>query len=270
MNVVSKLELPDVETEGTGASFALKVSSDLLYENAHEVVEEVYSLLTSEPKKIVLDLADVGMIDSSGLKALLQSQRLCEKAGAEFELRCVSACVARVIRLSGFQGVFSLQDSRIPWPSRPISELNTELAGWRTFERVVSSDPAMISVLREQISEAAVEAGARDETLCDILIAVGEALTNAYKHGSPKKRTNTIQMRCTTTPKAVVVEIRDQGMPFDPDAVGVPNPKRPRDHGMGIYLMRQTMDSVEFACNCPGNSVRMIKWLQPRPEPEAS
>jgi hypothetical protein len=34
-----------------------------------------------------------------------------------------------------------------------------------------------------------------------------------------------------------------------------------RDHGMGIYLMRHAMDVVEFACNCPGNRVSMLKWL---------
>jgi anti-sigma regulatory factor (Ser/Thr protein kinase) len=64
-------------------------------------------------------------------------------------------------------------------------------------------------------------------------------------------------------PESLAVEVRDEGPPFDADAVDDPDPAKMRDHGMGIYLMRQAMDVVEFRSGCPGNMVRMIKWLDP-------
>jgi len=132
---------------------------------------------------------------------------------------------------------------------------------WKVHEYEVESDPSVISSLREKATSAAREAGARGDTLSDIQIAVGEALTNAYRHGSPKKPENRISLRCMTCPMAVVVEISDEGDRFDFDNCSDPDISQMRDHGMGIYLMRQAMDVVEFCCDCPGNRVRMIKWL---------
>lgn len=261
-SIVSQLELLEVGQCGADAPLVLKIDGDVCYENAHEVVEAVHSSLSGARDKIILEVGDVKMIDSSGLKALLQSHRLCRKAGIGFELQSVSDYVARVIHMSGFQDIFGLG---LKEPAsrrcRPVMDLSSQLVGWKTFEHTADSEASMISVLRERISEVAIEAGARDEMLCDIKIAIGEALTNAYKHGSPNKGVDKIRVRCTVTPKALVVEIHDQGTPFDPDAVSEPTPAQLRDHGMGIYLMRQTMDLVEFSTDCPGNRVRMVKWL---------
>ncbi len=103
---------------------------------------------------------------------------------------------------------------------------------------------------------------ARGVTLCDVQIAVGEALTNAYKHGSPRKGVSQIQMRCMSCPAAIVFEVQDEGSPFDPNGTCLPEPHKMRDHGIVIYLMREAMDVVEFESDCPGNRVRMIKWLR--------
>ncbi len=132
---------------------------------------------------------------------------------------------------------------------------------WRVQEFAVESHPSVVSDLRGKAISAAHAAGARDSALCDIQIAVGEALANAYRHGSPKKPENKIRMRCMTCQRAVVVEISDEGERFDFESCSEPDFEQMRDHGMGIYLMRQAMDIVEFCCDCPGNRVRMIKWL---------
>lgn len=261
-NIVSQLELPEIGQASARTPLALKIGNNLFYENAHELVEAVYSSLSKSPSAIVLEAENVRMIDSSGLKALLQSHRLCQNAGVGFELKSVSPNVARVIHLSGFQDIFGLRKHELTIrTSRPSADINVELTGWKTFEHVATSDPSMISVLRERVADAAREAGADGEVMCDIQIAVGEALTNAYKHGSPNKGVNKIKLRCTVTPKALVVEVQDEGMPFDPMKVAEPDPNNPRENGMGIYLMRQTMDSIDYQIDCPGNRVRMVKWL---------
>lgn len=256
----SQLRLLDTDDVQPSASSPLRITTDINYENAHMVVDLISKHVGDGATRLVLDLCDVDMIDSSGLKALLQAKRLCDSAKVSFKLASISSSVARIISMSGFGPVFGLSPldvcSKQLLPTTP-----TELNGWRVYERQSTSDAYVISILRKVVLDATREAGAANDVICDVQIAVGEALTNAYRHGSPVKGKSKIKLKCMACPQALIVEIEDEGLPFDPDAVSIPDPTQLRDHGMGIYLMRQAMDVVEFASGCPGNRVRMIKWL---------
>ncbi|MDH7602832.1 MAG: ATP-binding protein [Armatimonadota bacterium] len=131
----------------------------------------------------------------------------------------------------------------------------------RVAEFVVPSEAHALATLRINAAKLASQVGAPPDALCDIELAVGEAITNAYKHGSPDKGSNLILMRCAVCERAFAVEIQDQGPAFDPDFIGEPDPHSLREDGMGIYLMRCVMDVVEIESELPGNRVRMIKWL---------
>lgn len=238
----------------------LPLKGDINYENAHTVLDIVRNHLDSNPAEVVLDLGEVEMIDSSGLKALLHAKRLCDESGVDFSLISASESISRIISLSGFSEFFGL-DVHDEWPKSYRFALPFKPSNMRVYERQSVSDPSIISILRKVAMDAAEEAGMPAHMVCDVQIAVGEALTNAYRHGSPHKGVSKIGLRCMICSEALVVEILDEGDPFNPDAVSIPDPKKLRDHGMGIYLMRQAMDVVDFASNCPGNRVRMIKWL---------
>jgi serine/threonine-protein kinase RsbW len=259
----SQLKLLDAEETGSGKHSTLLVTHNIDYENSHQVIDAVKKSLAGGAETVVLDVSEVSMIDSSGLRALLLSRRMCDDAGASFKLLSISEAVGRVIRMSGFACAFGLA----PIEARPAGAEHPDMvkpaeAKWKVYERQSTSDPYVIAVLRRVVLDAAIEAGATNDEICDIQIAVGEALTNAYRHGSPVKGVSKIKMRCMTCACAVVVEIEDEGSPFDPDSVAEPDPALLRDHGMGIYLMRQAMDVVDFASGCPGNRVRMIKWIK--------
>jgi anti-anti-sigma factor len=259
----SQIRLSDSAQSEGEARHTLKFLAELNYSSAWEVVEAVRDALSPKPGRISIDLADVPLIDSSGLRALLQAKKMCEDADAGFEIRAISDAAARVIVMSGLADTFGLSDALgVALPAKTKRRPDVRDQQWQVFEYVAQSDPSVIPDLREKATSAAREAGARGDTLCDIQIAVGEALTNAYRHGSPKKPENKINMRCMTCPKAAVIEITDEGDRFDFDNCSEPDPNQMRDHGMGIYLMRQAMDVVEFCCDCPGNRVRMIKWLK--------
>ena len=260
---VSQLEKHDAGSPRDDAPVAVAVPIDLCYENAQAVIDSISKSLTLKPFRVTVDLGKVRAMDSSGLRALIRGRRMCEDAGVGFEIEAISACAARVLRMSGFDVLLGLQG--IPFlTERPDASTadSPVYSPWKTFEHVVNSDASLISELREKVASAATEAGCQSETLCDIRIAVGEALSNAYKHGSPRKQDNKIILRYMTCPQALVVEVQDEGHPFDPNATSEPDPKLMRDHGMGIYLMRQAMDVVEFKSACPGNRVRMIKWMK--------
>jgi serine/threonine-protein kinase RsbW len=264
-NGYCQLRTVDSSDQAAPALKSVTLSGSLCYENAHEVVEAVQLLLSRRPEKLVLEMGEVQMIDSSGLRALLSGHKLCEEAGASLRIGATSDCVARIIAMSGLEETFGVPKMiRGSRKVEPLLETDFESAEWKVSEHVVTSDASVIAVLREKVADAAASAGADAETLCDIRIAVGEALTNAYRHGSPTQGVSKITVRCLTCTRALVVEIRDEGEPFDAGAVSEPDPKQMRDHGMGLYLMRQAMDVVEFHNGGPGNRVRMVKWLKPR------
>jgi len=252
--------LPDTDVAQSQEDASLRFSGEINYENAHQLLDSVRELVGNSHKSVTLDLSEVEMIDSSGLRALLQSKRLADEAQVEFRLALVSHAVARIIAVSGFAPMFGLApvDVFLHRLDHPLPAPDT---CWRIHERECISDPYVISVLRKVVLDALEEVGASHDTMCDVQIAVGEALTNAYRHGSPVKGESRIGLKCSVCDKVIVIEIQDEGEPFDPDAVAAPDPSLMCDHGMGIYLMRHAMDVVEFACNCPGNRVSMLKWL---------
>lgn len=258
MNNVVSLPVCD----GTKAeSLTLRIERDLCYESAQEVIAAIGYLAARATDEVVVELGKVDMVDSSGLRALLTGQALCEQAEVGLRLTRVSECVARIIRLSGLGHLLGLPDPGDALVRRKPGVCLGPVV-WKTYEHLAASNPALISVLREKITSAAEAAGANGDALCDIKIAVGEALTNAYRHGSPEKGTSKIEVRCMTCSAAFVVEIQDEGGAFNPNDTPEPDPKKLKDHGMGIYLMREAMDVVEFSTNQTGNLVRMVKWLE--------
>lgn len=264
-SIVSLGEMDSGDEVGT---LTLRVERDLSYESAHEVLAAVRDLVGRSPGEIVIELGGAQMIDSSGLRVLLVSRLTCEEAGIGFRLTRLTQCVERIIRLSGLAELFDLPGiAEATLPRKQGVRLGP--LAWKSSEHVVASNPELISVLREKVTAAAESAGADGDTLCDIKIAVGEALTNAYRHGSPDKGVSKIEVRYRTCSAAVVVEVQDEGAPFDPDSTPEPDPRKLKDHGMGIYLMRQAMDQVDFGTNSTGNWVRMVKWLSCKDVPSS-
>lgn len=211
--------------------------------------------------EFVLSLSAVEGVSGNELgKALVRVCRVCGKPGAFLQVGTVSKHVDRIPTVSGAEvGGLCMHEEQI---SEVHLFSDDGSAGRVRISRFqVSGDVCAISILRDKAVAVAVEAGVRGDTLCDIQIAVGEALANAFKHGSPQKGSSRIEMCCITCPRAFAVEVRDEGPPFNPDFVMPLDPESMREHGMGIYIMREAMDVVEIETDLPGNRVRMIKWL---------
>jgi anti-sigma regulatory factor (Ser/Thr protein kinase) len=129
------------------------------------------------------------------------------------------------------------------------------------FEYIAASHAINVSKFRDKVMCAAIKAGAEGDTLDDIIIAAGEALTNAYRHGSHKEDC-VIWVKCNTDFKQFIIEIADEGCEFDFDSIEDPDIYLMKDHGMGIYIMRKAMDDVCFSNEGKGSKVRMTKEIK--------
>lgn len=61
---------------------------------------------------VVIDLADVFFIDSSGLRSLLEASRRARGRGTEVVLRSIGPEVARLLEITGTTGQFRLEGRR--------------------------------------------------------------------------------------------------------------------------------------------------------------
>jgi serine/threonine-protein kinase RsbW len=92
-----------------------------------------------------------------------------------------------------------------------------------------------------------------------VMLALHEAVTNAYRHGNRRDRNKSIHIRYVVTANEAVFEVADEGSGFDPDRVPSPlaEPNLDRPGGRGLFLMRTYMTWVSF--NPEGNRVTLAR-----------
>ncbi len=103
--------------------------------------------------------------------------------------------------------------------------------------------------------------------LLQVNLALDELLTNAITHGGS---TEPIEVEVGLDGTRLRAEIRDRGRRFDPlrDApppdLDSPLEER-RIGGLGIHMVKKTMDSVDYEWTGDQNRVRIEKRLDPPP-----
>jgi len=121
-----------------------------------------------------------------------------------------------------------------------------------------------LAIICEFVHQAAVEAGLNDKAVYEVETAVDEAVCNIIDHAYGEEGKGDIECSYSFTDVGLTIQIRDFGKPFDPSKVKKPNLKAPlskrKDHGLGLYLMRQWMDEIRFEFSqTSGNLLTMIK-----------
>ncbi len=62
-------------------------------------------------QKVLVDLADVTYMDSSGIASLVEAYQRAKKNGAVFALVCVNPAVLRVLKLARLDKVFTIHEN---------------------------------------------------------------------------------------------------------------------------------------------------------------
>ncbi len=103
-----------------------------------------------------------------------------------------------------------------------------------------------------------------DSDTYSIELAIDEACTNIIEHAYQGENRGDIECTCESNDVCLTVVIRDHGKPFDPSSVVTPNLDADIDKrvvgGLGVFLMKQSMDEVHFeALGEAGNVLTMVK-----------
>lgn len=101
--------------------------------------------------------------------------------------------------------------------------------------------------------------------LDDVVVALGEAVSNVVRHAYPDRaEAGAMRVRGQVTPWLLRLEIVDEGPGYDLAAIPRPDFDRPRPGGYGLHLMRETMSRVSYSRATGRNTLLLEKALGAR------
>ena len=94
-------------------------------------------------------------------------------------------------------------------------------------------------------------------------LVIEEVLSNVVRHGYPDGGQHEISVSVSRRDEGIEIRVRDDGVEFDPSAAAPVDLDQPlgerRVGGLGIHLVRQFVDSLEYRRADGCNDLRM--WL---------
>jgi anti-sigma B factor antagonist len=104
----------DLRIEDADTSVTVRLRGDLDMESC-AVLRAAYGRVFAGPKRdVVVDLADVGFLDSSGVRVLLDGRARADELGAAFRVRQPQPLVRRVLVISGVADYVGLPPEERP------------------------------------------------------------------------------------------------------------------------------------------------------------
>jgi len=134
------------------------------------------------------------------------------------------------------------------------------------IELVLLNRPSEIARLQDQLEVIARQFGFPPKTLHDVQLAVEEHLTNILNYGFDDQAEHQIKVRAFIAATELRIEVEDDARPFDPLKHPVPDLSQPLDArpvgGLGIHMMRKSVDRLEYRRAGRKNILVMVKQLK--------
>jgi serine/threonine-protein kinase RsbW len=138
----------------------------------------------------------------------------------------------------------------------------------RKFELAVESSLEYLPRISEFITQTMRQLNIQNSKyIYEVRLSVDEACTNVIEHAYSNKNNGRIVIRCmlSSTGDQFVVQIIDWGKSFDPTSVPKPDTQSSlndrREGGLGVFLMREFMDSIKYTSIQNENKLVMVKNL---------
>lgn len=130
-------------------------------------------------------------------------------------------------------------------------------------ELVIRNDIAQLAILSEAMDRIGVEHGLAPKPLIQLQVALDEMVSNVIKYAWPEGGSHEIRVRITVGRGQVEITVTDDGRAFDPLDAPAPKPpppgQRPRPGGVGVHMVKQFMDRIEFSRTDGRNCLTMTK-----------
>lgn len=138
----------------------------------------------------------------------------------------------------------------------------TGLSERTAVELDLSSRLEVLETVQAVLSQLSAAAGAADDDVHQVNLAVRESVVNAIKHGSGMDAAKRVRVGITLRERELSVRVCDEGPGFDPDRL--PDPLAQENllnvTGRGLLFMHTFMDEVSYTFPPDGGTiVTMVK-----------
>jgi sigma-B regulation protein RsbU (phosphoserine phosphatase) len=135
-----------------------------------------------------------------------------------------------------------------------------------SFEITVSNQLSSIDAVNERFNGFAEEAALSDAVRRRINMVFDELLNNIISYGFDDVAEHAIEVRVGLERQRLVIEVLDDGLPFNPFTQESPDTTLPLEArqigGLGIHLVQKVMDEVTYERRIDKNLVRLVKRLE--------
>lgn len=100
----------NMDTQEQGGTVVVALAGEIDLQHSPSVRRQLMELMF-ERRDVVVDLAAVSYMDSSGIASLVEAYQMARKNATRFVLAAVSQPVMRVLQLARLDKVFTLADS---------------------------------------------------------------------------------------------------------------------------------------------------------------
>lgn len=242
-------------------ALVVSLAGEITWQNAPRLRERLMLLIQKGYRSLVLNMESVTYADSSGLSVFIAVSRALRGMSGNLILINVAESIARALRqtrLSDFIPVVSREASRHGRASVPVDEAPVRV---RTIS--VPCDASYMAETRKTVSEMFTSLALPRDTTYDLVLALGEALGNAFDHGGGAAgEEGSVTVTISIYRDRIVMEVNDCGCGYSyKEGDELPAPSETR--GRGIRLMLMLADSIEVAPRKAGSGtcVRLVKMI---------
>ena len=133
------------------------------------------------------------------------------------------------------------------------------------FQITRAAELESLQIFRGFITECCARFDIPSDIVLDLKLAVDEACTNIITHGYKGMDPGSIILSFRIEPDRILVQITDFGHVFEPVEAPKPDVEAALEDrelgGLGLYLIYQTMDNIDYQSSEDGNTLTFTKFI---------
>jgi serine/threonine-protein kinase RsbW len=134
------------------------------------------------------------------------------------------------------------------------------------FQITRAAELESLQVFRGFITECCARYDIPSDVVLDLKLAVDEACTNIIEHGYKGMDPGSVILSFRIEPDRILVQITDFGHVFEPVEAPKPDVEAALENrelgGLGLYLIYQTMDNIDYQSSEEGNTLTFTKFIE--------
>jgi anti-sigma regulatory factor (Ser/Thr protein kinase) len=132
----------------------------------------------------------------------------------------------------------------------------------------VRSDPRLLGTIRSLVRGWVEGYGIAPEVAHEVVLAIDEACSNAIRHSYQGSCEHTVELTLRSAPQELEFEVCDHGLPCPPEhrerrRLETPDHDGLRPGGLGVQLMYEIFDHVQFSVGAEGGNCIVMRLKRP-------